>query len=353
MKLFIALIILLSTPNINIGQGVSISASATPPDPSAILDIKSTTKGLLIPRMTMVQRNLIVSPALGLIIFQIDNMPGLYYYNGVSWTPVNIPSMADHWVTIDSNIVNTNAGSVIVNTSLSLSETNTPADPSAVLDIQSVTKGFLPPRITISERNAMVSPAAGLMIWCNDCGVYGEIQVSNGIEWTNSTGGSRADIAVGDVYFGGIVAYILQPTDPGYTPGEIHGLIAAPEDQSSVAIWGCPFSNLPGTKSVLMGTGYKNTLEIVNECSAAGIAARVCNDLVLGGYSDWYLPSRDDLSKLYINRDAIGGFAVAAYWSSSDYGAPTDNAWYVAFDLGYASNIEKFVFFKVRAVRSF
>jgi hypothetical protein len=57
----------------------------------------------------------------------------------------------------------------------------------------------------------------------------------------------------------------------------------------------------------------------MNGCSEAGIAARLCGDLVLGGFSDWYLPSKDELNQLYINRVAIGGFASNGYWSSTEF----------------------------------
>jgi uncharacterized protein (TIGR02145 family) len=60
----------------------------------------------------------------------------------------------------------------------------------AILDLSSTTKGFLPPRMTFSERTAITSPPAGLMVWCSNCGVYGELQVYNGTIWTNLTGGA-------------------------------------------------------------------------------------------------------------------------------------------------------------------
>lgn len=66
-------------------QGVAINGNQADPHPSAILDITSTEKGLLIPRMTMAERNLISSPAEGLIILQTDNNPGLYNYTGTGW----------------------------------------------------------------------------------------------------------------------------------------------------------------------------------------------------------------------------------------------------------------------------
>lgn len=63
---------------------VGIGAN-TVPAASAMLDVNSTTKGFLTPRMTQSQRNLISSPATGLLIYQTDNTPGFYYYNGSAW----------------------------------------------------------------------------------------------------------------------------------------------------------------------------------------------------------------------------------------------------------------------------
>jgi hypothetical protein len=57
-------------------------------------------------------------------------------------------------------------------------------DNSSVLDVTSTTKGFLLPRMTNAQKNNIVSPAAGLWIWCTDCGTTGEMQVFNGLTWT-------------------------------------------------------------------------------------------------------------------------------------------------------------------------
>jgi len=62
---------------------------------------------------------------------------------------------------------------------------------SAKLEISSTTQGLLPPRMTAAQRNAISSPAAGLIVWCNDCGSKGEIQIYNGTEWVNFIGGTR------------------------------------------------------------------------------------------------------------------------------------------------------------------
>ncbi len=66
-------------------------------------------------------------------------------------------------------------------------------NPSAMLHINSTTQGFLPPRMTAAQRDAITGPAAGLVIWCNNVGKSGEIEVYNGTKWTNLIG---SDIAL-------------------------------------------------------------------------------------------------------------------------------------------------------------
>lgn len=84
LKPIIVLIILFFTSKC-FSQSVGISNTAAAPDTTAMLDISSTAKGLLIPRMTAQQKTAITSPATGLLIYQIDGDPGFYYYNGTTW----------------------------------------------------------------------------------------------------------------------------------------------------------------------------------------------------------------------------------------------------------------------------
>ena len=67
------------------------------------------------------------------------------------------------------------------------------ASPNAAsqLEVSSTSKGFLPPRMTAAQRNAISTPVAGLMVWCSNCGSNGEIQIYNGTEWVNFIGGTR------------------------------------------------------------------------------------------------------------------------------------------------------------------
>ena len=166
-------------------------------------------------------------------------------------------------------------------------------------------------------------------------------------------------LAPGDSYQGGRIAYILKSGDPGYIEGETHGLIAAPSNQNTVGTeWGCFGTAISGADGKAIGTGNRNTIDIMNGCSIAGIAARLCGDLVLGGYSDWYLPSKDELEKLVINKEAIGGFSCETVcWSSSEF---NDNeAWFGYFTCKSnptspsAWHYQKNSPYSVRAIRSF
>ena len=74
---------------------VAINADGSSPHASAVLDISSTTKGVLIPRMTQAQREMINSPAPGLLIYQTDNTPGLFVNAGSGWNTV--PSSVQVW----------------------------------------------------------------------------------------------------------------------------------------------------------------------------------------------------------------------------------------------------------------
>jgi hypothetical protein len=318
------------------------------------------------------------------------------------------------------------------------------ANGAAMLDVQSTSKGFLPPRMTYAQRVAIASPVAGLMVWCSNCGPNGEMQVYNGTAWTNFSGstpsGSVPDAPViGTATAGNAQASVpfTQPASNGgstiisYTatssPGSItgtltqagsgtitvsgltngtaytftvtatnatgtgaasaasnsvtpitsftigqsyqggkifyidgtglHGLICATEDQSTGIIWALPaYQNtlVPGGTSTELGTGLANTTKIIAQNGAgttyaAGLA-RAYNG---GSYNDWYLPSKLELDQMYLSRSAIG-FDNSYYWSSSENTTYLEYVWIRHLTEGSSTSVERSnININVRAIRSF
>ena len=167
-----------------------------------------------------------------------------------------------------------------------------------------------------------------------------------------AVGEPETPLAIGDSYGGGIVAYIFQVGDPGYVGGEQHGLIAATGDQSDGAQWGCYGTSISGADGTAVGTGEQNTIDIEAGCTTAGTAADICANLSLGGYTDWFLPSKDELNEMYVNLylQGGGGFADGLYWSSSEHDAY--DAWAQGFGDGQGFNY-KYLAGRIRAVRAF
>lgn len=167
----------------------------------------------------------------------------------------------------------------------------------------------------------------------------GQTIYGNEVSFTTDGGG----LYIGKEYGGGRIFYIDNTMQ--------HGLIAAETDQSNGAPWGCPGVEVGGTWSDI-GYGQANTSAILAACGSAGIAARICDDLVLNGLSDWYLPSFYELNYLFLYNQQIGGFSATEYWTSSEW----DENQAVTWDFSTGNNAirpKDYSSAHVRAIRSF
>jgi hypothetical protein len=125
-----------------------------------------------------------------------------------------------------------------------------------------------------------------------------------------------AELKVGQAYQGGIIFSL--------DPGGAHGLIAASEDQSITAPWwNGSFINIGANSTT---NGATNTTLIINAQGASGTyAAKICRDYRGGQYTDWFLPSKDQLNTLYLQKSVVGHFTDNIYWSSTEM--ETGSAW--------------------------
>jgi hypothetical protein len=248
--------------------------------------------------------------------------------------------------------------------------------------------------VRVSRAGSMVLGKAGVtkLSWRSSAALEKNVALTWKVRARNASGAGpwsasrtfKVALAQGDLYGGGRVAYLLRSGDPGYVAGETHGLIAALSDLTPSDPWGVAWSNFTDSlvgaaaQGTALGTGRANTTAIVSQTidtqHCVGGAAYECANLVAGGCDDWYLPSRDELDKLYLmyvrSLNAAGsddlGFNPSghyqAYWSSSELPAGDLGlvlVWYQYFDNDPAPGDDlqnthfKTQEFSVRAVRSF
>ncbi len=235
---------------------------------------------------------------------------------------------------------------------------------SAKVEVSSTTQGFLPPRMSKTAQDAIASPAVGLQIWCTSCGLAGELHVYAGTSagWINI---GPPSVNIGDVYGGGKLAYLLVSGDPGYDANVAHGLIASNSDNGPGGMglsWNYnAANNITNATATALGTGLANTNTINTVNGGSGYAAYYARAYTGGGYNDWYLPSKDELNKLFLNNLAIGGFTTSQnnqgswYWSSSETSQST--VWTQDFynlTQGPQSNTsQKNSNYRIRAIRKF
>ena len=274
---------------------------------------------------------------------------------------------------------------------------NTP-DPSAQVDISSISKGLLIPRMTRAERDQIPAPQTSLLIFqTNETPGYyynsgtpgqpvwkkltvgGEVPVPDGSEtkvtagantWVTGTGTTANPYIInatggggpggfthyiGELYQGGIVVYVWKDNT-----GAEHGLIASLTDLNGTIGKYSQWSNVSGYAGTWSNyDGEVNTLAIISQPGHVTSAAQLCADYSNDGYSDWYLPSAFELNLVYqagyVVNNVLGGSTDKltgdpGYWTSVEY--LNDTGLYLDFLMGPGSYPKNY-YNMVRAVRRF
>ena len=243
-----------------------------------------------------------------------------------------------------------------------------PSSQAQIVDIESTTQGFLPPRMSNGQRDSinLTANPNGMIIFNTSTGRLNYYDSSTG-SWQGLFPGLHTISPI--TYFLGLPNGIQTLLDAGETPlniitagaltsdfiglnyaggiifymqGDGTGLVATPPEQYENAFWGCE-GTLIGANGTAIGTGNQNTLDIIAGCPFIGTAAIKCADLSIGGYTDWFLPSKDELNEMYLKigqgasapNNNIGGFEFAFYWSSSEI--DDEHAWLQSFVTGVQS----------------
>ena len=156
---------------------------------------------------------------------------------------------------------------------------------------------------------------------------------------------STCGLSIGDTAQGGIIFYL--------DPSGCHGLVCALTGQGTWIEWYNGSHTNTTAFASCNGCGDGNTSMIVFNQGAGSYAAKLCYDLSLGGYADWYLPSKYELNAMYLNlqQQGLGGFGWYNYWSSTE--GDSNNAWNQYFGNGDQYSNNKDNIFSVRAVRAF
>jgi hypothetical protein len=222
-------------------------------------------------------------------------------------------------------------------------------DGSAALDITSTTGGLLPPRMTTTQRDAIIA-AKGLVLFNT---TLNTLQINEGdattANWVSlSAAASTCGLSIGDTHQGGIIFYL--------DASGCHGLIAAPGDQSTSAAWfNGSYSDTRAYGSGLFEGKY-NTKMINLQQGGTTSAAAICANY---GDGKWYLPSIEELNLMFENIGQgnalglgnIGGFVNYFYWSSTEI--VVNLAWRQFFYNGFQASVNKYNAYFVRAVRAF
>ncbi len=276
----------------------------------------------------------------------------ILYWNGVSWVTVN-PGIQKQFLTMCNGLPTwtTNGQCPVTITKLNCDSsvtkgTLTTGKPSSNVSITIPYKGgngetYSTQIISSTGVSGLTATlAAGTLANGNGSLIYqisGTPSSSGTASFSISLGGQSCSVSInvspvlttGISYGGGKIIYIFQSGDVGYVSGETHGFIIADSCITGtiarcgtfMSTYGC--SGVSTGTSTAFGSGISNTSLIASKCGP-GTAAYLCDTLTLNGYTDWFLPSKDELTKVYQNFTLVGGAYPSnseGVWSSSESGS--------------------------------
>lgn len=347
----------------------SIFATVSAQNPSALLDLESTTQSVLVPRTDTAAVNAANAPATGLLIFQ-NSDASFYFYNGASWEKVGgtdadtdptneietwntlsgIPSGfsddVDNVDDADPDPINETITNVeVLEDTLSITEGGAnhkvAIDSDKTNEIQSFSVSILGDTLSITDGNFVIIPGLSvanysvqerLNLGATPIQLYDE--------------GISLDSRYEKTYLGGLIFYLNTSTGEGF--------VASPADLTDRE-WGCegPGMAIPGAFCENIGCGETNTDAIIANClvgTTAAEEARAFDDGV-----SWFLPSREELNQMYFNLHlkGFGNFNTNGdpYWSSTQFDASQARA--RNFDNGSQTIINKSLIRHVRAAKAF
>ena len=358
-KIMKKIVTLLALVLVTSGIFAQVGINNENPDASAALDITSTTQGFLPPRMTNAQRQAISSPAAGLQVFVTDFEGGRFmFYDGTEWgtlsftekrpdaPTIGTATAVSGEATVPFTAPSSDGGSAIT----SYTATSSPGDFTGTISqsgsgsiiVSGLTSGTAY-TFTVTATNAMGTSLASA--------------VSNSVVTPQPQ--------LGDFYGGGVVFKLFHAGQIGYVAGETHGLIAAVQDDSSIRFYNGSDA-VSGATGTAIGTGSANTDAIIDVAVATetSYAAGLARANTGGGYTDWFLPSKAELNKMWLERETINTTASANggsnfsnnwYWSSTEHGSNITYpyAWIQHLSDGETQVLDKSYSVRVRAVRAF
>jgi hypothetical protein len=282
----------------------------------------------------------------------------MLYYNGTAWAKIPVgtngqvltlnSSGIPEWQTsITIPTASTQAATFSLPTTIFNGIVNPNKLPTTVTFEYGITTSY---GSTVTASQSPINGSTNTTVSCNVNGLVAGTTYHYRVKAVNAIGTAYGNdmtftlLGIGITWQGGLIFYLDGSGQ--------HGLVAAPSDQG-YAEWGCVGTPISGADGITIGTGNQNTTDIVTGCSTIGIAAEICYNLSLGGYTDWFLPSKDELalmdSNLHLN--GLGGFSAINYWSSTEVNS--SNATRRNFGSDIFGNDPKDFALLVRAARAF